>query len=186
MVGVDMRSNAWDLLFDDSRADHVTLPILSLTRTITGDTHSQVTPERRDEVVEHLPATLQSIAAYWRGPDRRLVWRNPIRSIMVGRQRTLPMRVGEEVQEVLRLVDTAVYALTEISFRHRLYRRADLVNDTTGYAFSDRAPRTKDSRGTTRFEDKTAARKFGAAGRQIRGASAARVTVARVTGREDM
>jgi uncharacterized protein len=99
MVGVDLRSDAWDQLFDDSRADHVTLPILSLTSDISGDTRSRITPKRREEIVEHLPATLQMIASYWRGPDSSLVWRKPIHSIKVGRNEPCPCGSGKKYKK---------------------------------------------------------------------------------------
>jgi uncharacterized protein len=60
----------------------------------------RITSKMREEIVDQLPVTLQSIAAYWRDPDRPLPQREQLlRSTKVGRNDPCPCGSGKKFKK---------------------------------------------------------------------------------------
>ena len=99
MVGIDIRHDAWDPMFDDRRADQVVLPILALSGETPDEFQADFTPEMREAIIEQLPATLQMIAAYWQSPKTAFPRLEPLRSTKVGRNEPCPCGSGRKFKK---------------------------------------------------------------------------------------
>jgi uncharacterized protein len=85
-----MQGRAWDRMMGDHRADQVVMPILALCGDVPGEVRAELTAERREGILDQLPATLQMIAAFWRQPDLGSPRKEPVRSSKVGRNEPCP------------------------------------------------------------------------------------------------
>ena len=99
LTGIDLRHDAWQPIFDDSRADQIVFPILAMTSDAPSEVREEFTLEMRAATVEQLPALLQLIAAYWRSPERSFPRRQPIRSAKVGRNEPCPCGSGKKYKK---------------------------------------------------------------------------------------
>jgi hypothetical protein len=68
-AAIQMHGHGWDRMFDDRRADQVVMPILALCGDLPDEIRAELTAEKRQGILDQLPATLQMIAAFWRQPD---------------------------------------------------------------------------------------------------------------------
>ena len=98
-VGIEMRRDAWSLMFDDRRADQIVMPILALCSETPKEVQRQLTAEMREGILEQLPATVQMIAAYWRSPNTAFPRREPLRSTKVGRNEPCPCGSGKKFKK---------------------------------------------------------------------------------------
>ena len=96
VTGVDLRRDAWEPMFADRRADQVVLPILALSGDTPDDFKATFTEEKREMIIEQLPATLQMIAAYWQTGPQVLPRQQPVRSAKVGRNEPCPCGSGKK------------------------------------------------------------------------------------------
>jgi hypothetical protein len=78
------------------------MPILALCGDLPDEIRAELTAEKRQGILDQLPATLQMVAAFWRQPDLGFPRRELARSSKVGRSEPCPLRLGQEIQEVLR------------------------------------------------------------------------------------
>ena len=97
-----MRAAAWEPFFLDRKTDRLFTNIELLAGEMGGaDAH--VSREKRDALIERLPETVRRIAAYWRDPTSAFPRQAPVRATKVGRNEVCPLRLRQEVQEMLRL-----------------------------------------------------------------------------------
>ena len=86
VVGIEMSGSDWEPMFKDRRAAEMCSLIFALVQDDPKLSGDHITPNTRDKIVDQLPVILQSIAAYWRDPDRPLPQREQLlRSTKVGR-----------------------------------------------------------------------------------------------------
>jgi uncharacterized protein len=98
-AAIQMQGHAWNPMFDDRRADQVVMPILALCGDVPGDVRAELTADRRQSILDHLPATLQMIAAFWRKPDPGFPRREPMRSAKVSRNAPCPCGAGKRFKK---------------------------------------------------------------------------------------
>jgi uncharacterized protein len=98
-AAIQMQGHAWDRMFDDRRADQVVMPILALCGDVPDEVRAELTTERRQGILDQLPATLQVIAAFWRQPDQGFPRREPLRSAKVGRNEPCPCGSGKKFKK---------------------------------------------------------------------------------------
>jgi len=110
---IRLRADAWKPLFVSERDGKLLLPILSLCRDRNGDSLLGLPPEEEDRIAEQapelIPGCVIEIAAFWRrkGPKQNsMPFGSGLRSAprrKQGRpQRSVSLRLREEIQEVLR------------------------------------------------------------------------------------
>lgn len=99
VMGIDMRADAWQPIFEDRRADQMVLPIIALSSEVPDEISERMTSEMRETTLDQLPAALQMIAAWWRSPDRSRMRREPARSAKVGRNEPCPCGSGKKFKK---------------------------------------------------------------------------------------
>jgi uncharacterized protein len=75
------------------------MPILALCGDIPDEVRTELTDERRQGILDQLPASLQMIAAFWRRPEQSLTRREPVRSTKVGRNEACPCGSGKKYKK---------------------------------------------------------------------------------------
>jgi uncharacterized protein len=98
---MELAGEAWARIFDDRRAAKIVLPILALSgEDAEGEfADEELSPEVRAAILDRLPQSLQSIAAYWRNPGARLPGPEPVRSTKVGRNEPCPCGSGKKYKK---------------------------------------------------------------------------------------
>ena len=98
-TAIQMQGRAWDRMFNDRRADQVVMPILALCGDVPDEVRTELTTDRRQGILDQLPATLQMIAAFWRQPEQGFPRREPVRSAKVGRNEPCPCGSGRKFKK---------------------------------------------------------------------------------------
>jgi uncharacterized protein len=98
-AGIQIQEQAWDRMFHDHRTDQIIMPILALCGDIPDEVRTELTDERRQGILDQLPASLQMIAAFWRRPEQSLTRREPVRSTKVGRNEACPCGSGKKYKK---------------------------------------------------------------------------------------
>jgi uncharacterized protein len=99
-VGIELSRSGWEPMLKDRRAAEMCNLIFALTQDDPQYSGDRITSKMREEIVDQLPVTLQSIAAYWRDPDRPLPQREQLlRSTKVGRNDPCPCGSGKKFKK---------------------------------------------------------------------------------------
>jgi len=100
VVGIELSGSGWEPMFKDRRAAEMCSLIFALVQDDPKFSGDRITPKMRDKIVDQLPVILQSIAAYWRDPDRPLPQREQLlRSTKVGRNDPCPCGSGKKFKK---------------------------------------------------------------------------------------
>jgi uncharacterized protein len=100
VVGIELSRSGWEPMLKDRRAAEMCNLIFALTQDDPQYSGDRITSKMREEIVDQLPVTLQSIAAYWRDPDRPLPQREQLlRSTKVGRNDPCPCGSGKKFKK---------------------------------------------------------------------------------------
>ena len=100
VVGIELSGSDWEPMFKDRRAAEMCSLISALVQDDPKLSGDRITPNMRDKIVDQLPVILQSIAAYWRDPDRPLPQREQLlRSTKVGRNDPCPCGSGKKFKK---------------------------------------------------------------------------------------
>lgn len=96
LVGLDLTGEDWQPMLDDRRASDLVMAIAALANDADAE---PLTSKARDKLIERLPSLLQTIAAYWRDPERRLPRLEPRRSAKIGRNDPCPCGSGKKFKK---------------------------------------------------------------------------------------
>jgi uncharacterized protein len=101
VAGVELGHPSWDsMLFQDKRAAEMISLIFALVEYDPDFPGNFITPKMRQKIMERLPVILQSVAAYWRNPDRPVPPREQLlRSTKVGRNDPCPCGSGKKFKK---------------------------------------------------------------------------------------
>jgi uncharacterized protein len=100
VVGMELSRPGWEPMFKDKRAAEMCRLIFALVQDAPKVSGDRITSKMREKIVDQLPVTLQSIAAYWRDPDRPLPQGEQLlRSTKVGRNDPCPCGSGKKFKK---------------------------------------------------------------------------------------
>jgi uncharacterized protein len=100
VVGMELGRAGWEPIFKNSRAAEVLMSIFALVRDEPDLFADSMPPKVLDEIVDHLPVIIQSIAAYWRDPDTPLPRREQLLlSTKIGRNEPCPCGSGKKFKK---------------------------------------------------------------------------------------
>jgi uncharacterized protein len=96
---VQMQGAAWDRMFGERASDQLVMPILALCSDAPEEIRNNLPLDLRNDIIDQLPAMLQTIAAYWQQPQQDLARREPVRSTKMGRNEPCPCGSGRKYKK---------------------------------------------------------------------------------------
>jgi len=100
VVGIELSRSGWEPMLKDRNAAEMCKLIFALMQDDPQYSGDRITSKMREEILDQLPVTIQSIAAYWADPDRPQPQREQfLRSTKVGRNDPRPCGSGKKFKK---------------------------------------------------------------------------------------